>query len=946
MVIGKILNERSCAKKWAHINVEKEIHTRVNDLLNRIVYGRNRGEHHSSDRIHTPDDSNAKATSKWRCYNKIAVDLLKEYVRAFHREKKKCHPIVYQEEKLHNGEKMEEGKTQRVNDTGECANGRSVDKGGDRSMLQLTQHKDKSDLRKKEQPSKYLTDNSNSRMNTIVNLDHLQYIWLKHTMIIFKLLIESNVKVEEKRKFGMTSTVLVLLKRTLRGMPRGCPANGRTRADNVLSWAYLLYKVNMVDKELIIQMCHFFQPQLKTLTSINKFHLLSCMSSFHSLSKRFLRVENYLQGYFYNLLKMVDKHVQEGSEAAYTPAGFVQRRDEAAVTTAAAPTSHQFLCPSELCQVLFKRKKHLTHLDRTILKNVLNRQVVNYGKVPPSCFKFILKTGDRDMQRFLFERIIEHVELYEQAELNHVLGSFVKKEGMRRKLQGKLAKGEELHQAAEQDEDFSTLMHILLEADLHNMNLKHVFYLYVYINRLLKKELRKTMWGRKGKAIQEEHCLSRITTPEGEAQTNYTQNGHTKRGQEVDTNPFHSFEQICEAEDYHEGAVLYDGDPHGGNISLMNQVNEKIILILEKKIYYIKMNNLITLMYNTCPIISPKQIAFLEVCFSHLVEEKYLTFNLAQVYHSLYKRFVHSGMCMSPQYSIHVSREKWLHDARIANGENAKWIPAVRSQYEQKMEKIFSYLKERYYLKREQDMGDISTCTILLNICQKFLLNLLLYSFHREHLSGYGHLRCGGAAAVLDLIQHICTHLHFVIVSTRGGMEEEGVKDDCDGDRYDDEEERRPLRRKQFELALVYGRNIVSHMDAYVDSVERAFQLCSNSEDGIPLGHLITAPPGLSKINNSGGKPMLGAITPNAVPLCSDQDLQHDPINIQNVRHLMHYVTYVCSCIRERMDKFQGEKICGKGQKQREVDGKTWSGVTTPFHHQRVHKIEKNMICV
>ncbi|ANQ06602.1 Uncharacterized protein PCOAH_00007720 [Plasmodium coatneyi] len=907
MAVGKIFSDGAGANRWAHIYVEKEIHSRVNDLLNRIVYGRNRGgvclqggrKSHCTDGVRTHDDPNDKATSKWKSYDKIAVDLLKEYIRAFHREKKNGRLVVCKGEPS-NGEKKAEGKEKKVSNTNECANGRSVNKHGDLPMVQLIKHTDRLILKKK-QPSKNLPDDSNSRMNTTVHLNHLQYIWLKHTMIIFKLLIESNLRVEEKRKSEMTTTVLALLKRTLRGMPRGCPEDGSTRVDTLLHWAYLLSKVNMVDKELIIQMCHFFQNGVKTLSSLNKFYLLSCMTNFHSLSKKFLRVGNYLQGYFYNLLRMeLGGHAKEGSKPTYASTPSFYRTDESTTTV----TAHSTFCTSELCQVLFKQKKHLTHLDRTILKNVLNGEVTNYGKVTPPFFKFIVKLGDRELQQFLFDRIIEHVELYEQTELNNVLGSFLKREGLRKKSQGKLAKGE-IHQATDQDEEFSTLVHILLEADLHNMNLKHVSYLYVYINRLLKKELRRITWWRSGKAMQEGECVG---------QASYTQSGSTKREDEVDTNPPQPFEQICEGQDFHE-VDLHDGNPHRGNISLMNQVNEKIILTLEKKMYYIKMNNLVTLMYNTCPIISPKQISFLEVCFAHLVEEKYVTFNLAKMYRSLYNRFVHSGMCKSPKWEIGINGEKCLNQSSISNGENANWIHAAAPQYGEKMEKIFSYLKERYYLKREQDLGDISTCTILLNLCQKFLQDMLVYSFHR--LQWWGYLRCSGAAAVLDLVQHIYTHLHFVIVSTRWGVEEKGVKDDCYEDGYDDEEEHRPLRRNQFELALLYGRNIVSHMGAYVDSVESASRFWGSSEDCVTVGHFNSSSHVLNEMNNSGGKNMPRGTTPNGVAQYSDQDLPNDPIDVQNVRHLMHYVNYVCFCIRERMEKVEGEKTWGKSKPER-----------------------------
>ncbi|EUD66497.1 hypothetical protein C922_03131 [Plasmodium inui San Antonio 1] len=977
MAIGKVLTERACTKKWSHIYVEKEIHTRVNDLLNRIVYGRNKGvclqgrrEPHCTDRVRSPEDSNVKATSKWKCYDKIAVDLLKEYVREFHRRKKNCRFIICQGEKLPNEGKTVEGKQQRVKDTSDCANGRSVDKDGDVPMVQLTKHTNTSSLGKEqpEQPSKHPPDNnSSSRMNTTVNLNHLQYLWLKHTMLIFELLIGSNLRVEEKRNSQMTTTVLALLKRTLKAMPRDCPENGSARVDTLLSWAYLLSKVNMVDKELIIQMCHFFQNHLKTLTSINKFYLLSCMSSFHFLSKRFLRVGNYLQGYFYNLLKMEleghhlqeggvnvrvhrhAEHSEEGRKRTHAAARFVNGTDEpaarAANTAATTPAPHPSFCASEVCQVLFKQKKHLTHLDRTILKNVLNGEVAKYGKVTSPFFKFIVKLGDRDLQRFLFDRIIEHVELYEQGELNSVLGSFVKREGLGKKQQGELANGE-IHQAGEQDEEFSTLVHILLEADLHSMNLKHVSYLYVYINRLLKKELRRTACWRKGKAKDEGDWVGRVATQEGGAQTSYSQNGYTGREQEGDINPFHPFEKILEGEDAHGGGGLPDGAPHGGNIPLMNQVNEKIILTLTEKMYYIKMNNIVTLLYNTCPIISPKQVAFLEVCFAHLMEEKYLTFNLAKVYRSVYHHFVHSGMDKSEKCQIYVSRAKCFKRSSIANAEDRSSTLAVTSQHEQKVEKIFRYLKERYYLKREQDLGDISTCTILLNVCHKFLLDMLVYSFHRSQ--GWGHsewneqspgqerspgddqLRCSGAAAVLDLVQHIYTHLHFVIVTTQGGLEGRGVKEDSDGDgyddgdhcdgdgyydgdhfdgdRYDDGEERRPLRRKQFQLALLYGRNIVSDMGVYVDAVERAFRFWGSGENALRVGHLNTAPNRLNQIDRSGGNDMPKEITLNADPLCSFHDLQNDPIDVQKVRHLMHYVSYVCTSICERMGTVEGEK--------------------------------------
>ncbi|SBO23717.1 conserved Plasmodium protein, unknown function [Plasmodium knowlesi strain H] len=939
MVIGKVLRERACPNHWGYIYVEKEIHTRINDLLNRIVYGRNSGgvclqgreEGHFTERVLTQDNSNGKGTSKRKCYDKIAVDLLKEYVRGFHREKGKCRLVVFQGEELTNGEKTVEGKEQRVNNLSQFTNGKSLNRDSNLPKVQLTEYRDTSSLKKK-RPSRELVDNLNNKVNTSVHLNDLQYIWLKHTMIIFKLLIESNRRVEEKRKSEMTTTVLVLLKRTLRDIPRGCPENGSTKVDTLLQWAYLLSKVNMVDKELIIQMCHFFQNKMKTLSSVNKFYLLSCMSSFHFLSKKFLRLENYLQRYFYNLLRMElgghlhqggvnlpthrhEEHSKEGSESTYTRARIANRMDEPTDTLATHPT----FSTSELCQVLFKQKKHLTHLDRTILKNVLNGEVMNYGKVTAPFFKFIVKLGDRDLQRFLFDRIMEHVELYEQADLNNVLGSFIKREGLRRKSQERLEKGA-IHQAEEQDEEFSTLVNILLEANLDNMNLKHVCYLYVYINRHLKKELRKNMRGRKKKDMQAGECVD---------QTNYTTSRHTTSEQEVHTNTFLPFEEICEEKDFYEGVP--DGDPHEGNINLMNQVNEKIILTLEKKMYYIKMNNIVTLIYNTCPIISPKQVAFLEICFAHLVEEKYLMFNLAKVYRSLYNRFLHSGMFKSAECRIPPNRGKYLNQSSISSEEDAKWIFAVRLQHDEKMEKIFSYLKERYYLKREQDLGDISICTILLNVCQKFLLELLVYSFHRsqrwgvfqwkEQLPRQGHLGGSGAAAVLDLVQHIYTHLHFVFVSTRGGLKEKGVKDDWDGDGYNhgdhldrNEEAHLPLYRKQFELALLYGRNLVSHMGSYVDSVESAFELCGTSVDGVTVGHLSSTLHGSNEMNNSDGKNMHRGITPNVDSEYSDQDFHNDPMNVQNVRDLMHYVNYVCSYIREQMEKVEVENTWGKAE--------------------------------
>ncbi|SCO74718.1 conserved Plasmodium protein, unknown function [Plasmodium vivax] len=996
MPIGKIVSERASAKQWAHIYIEKEIHNRVNNLLNCIVYGRNRGvlplqggrEPHCADPVRTPDDSNGKATSKWKCYDKVAVDLLKEYVRAFHRGEKKNHRLmVFQREKLPSGEKTAEGKEQRVKDTSECPNGRSVNRDGDHPMVALTELTDPSRLSPK-QTSRHLTDNPNRRINTSVSLNHLQYVWLKHTMIIFKLLIGSNLKVEAKRKFEMTTTVLAVLKRTLRGMSRGGTEQARTRVDTLLCWAYLLSKIDMVDKELIIQMCHFFQNEVKTLSSANKFHLLSCMSSFHFLSKRFLRVGNYLRGYFFNLLRVErGRHAREGGEPTCAPVLPVNRSDQpaaaAAATPAASPAASPTCCASEVCQVLFKQKKHLSHLDRTILKNVLRAEVASYGKVTPPFFKLLVKLGDRELQRFLLDRIIEHVELYEQVELSSVLGSFVKREGKGKLAKGKLTKGEihpEAGQAAGQEEELSTLVRILLEADLHSMNLKHVCYLYVYINRALKKELRRATCGRMGRAKQEEGC---------------TQMGHPASEQGADANPFQPFEQICGGEDGPEGGPHsggpYSGDPQTENIRLMNQVNEKIILTLAEKIYYLRVNNLVTLVYNTCPIISPKQAAFLELCFAHLLEENYLTFTLARVYRSLYRHFVGSGMCKSDGTSIVVGKGKGLNCLNCLNragspyGEGANSTLAATSPYEHKMEKICSYLKERYYLRRDQHLGDISMCTILLNVCQKFLLELLVYSFHRsqgggqskwaEQPPGRGQPSCGGAAAVLELVQHIYTHLHFVVVSTREGVEGKGVQGDgdgggyedgvhCDGGGCDDEGERSPLRRDQLELALLYGRNIVSRMGVYVDSVERAFRFWggadggadegvdSGVDSGATVGHLNVTPHGINQMNDTGGKSMPRGIPPDTAPQHTHHDLKNHPIEMQNVRHLMHYVSYVCRCISERMGKVEGEKIWGRGSADRKVhpvgkeERKVHPGVATPLPHQRVRKKENNLICV
>ncbi|SBT72075.1 conserved Plasmodium protein, unknown function [Plasmodium malariae] len=964
-------------QKWPYKILEKEINNKINNILNLIIFDTSKnvsGEHTqdylkyinrnvcklNSKKEDIPSDAvenevvNAEENTlanevaiadggsnnrniqqlKWKYYNNISVGVLKEYIKTVHRSKSnlgltyatngKWNKLLDPYEDKANPEKVKKEKMIKQDETFNEARYARLSKNltnknvcsKKRKLHKCEEEKDmekkvEREVEKEKESGEYMLNGEYDSVLKNANLNEVKYLWLKHAVVIFKLLIDCNLKVDIKRKLSLSRAVLCFLKNK----------NIHVNTDLYLSYCYLLSKINMIDKELVIIMYSHVQNDFKHLSMLNKFYLFSCIHNFNFLSKKFQKIRTYLHSHFYSLVKgeylsRIGDNIQTSRELVSGQVEWVGFQEEEKIrhsyeeehkqigkntkvypTTIKALSARKRLSPTQkenfmflnnylfhIYEILFKNKNYISHLDRTLFKFVINNEMMKCNKVEAKVFKSIVKLCDRDLINFIFNKIIDNIESYDNLEIYNMLTYFSKNE----------------------NEYLSHFLHILNEKkkNFENMNIKHVIYLYVYINRILKRYFKK----RKGKSLttarwnhmQElvnsisdklnkkngstriamsflrassklgkeckkectEECKKECTeeckkecTEEckkectEECKKECTEECKKECTEECKKECTEECKKECTEEckvelctsyvnnlkKENEMCFLYELEARTEEdmtvtgeecVELMKKLNEIFLYILTQKIIYLNVNNIITLLYNTCPIFNENQIIFVNKLFMQLFEENRLVLNFLHIYSALFRNFLF-------YYHTNVGLRK-VESCQIHTGDTK----IDMSVYSNKVDKIFKYIKKHYYINYE-NMCDVSKYTIVLNVYVNLVLDLLMYYIYKRGAQGYTQgdaiknaeehakedsLRDAQGDekedASCDMYQrkmasfiiHIFTHLQFI---TYNNGQDSSI----------------PMNKLQ--LFFNYSQDIVKKLSTYVDAL--AYPLCFMEERGEPL---------------------------------------------------------------------------------------------------------------
>lgn len=196
--------------KLSYIVLEREINNKVNAILNIIVhvnkkyinseYGDSylkfiatnyssgnanfteRSTSHTHFNIfdeHNQSVYNDNIVLTCKHYSNASLNLLKQCARSFHRDKSQ-----YNTKNLKNV-KNKTNIITRGNYLNDIKNGKELN---NRIISEL------------------------NYSHIVTNLDDIKHLWLKHIMIIFKIIIESNLMIDIKRKLELTTFIVNLLK--------------------------------------------------------------------------------------------------------------------------------------------------------------------------------------------------------------------------------------------------------------------------------------------------------------------------------------------------------------------------------------------------------------------------------------------------------------------------------------------------------------------------------------------------------------------------------------------------------------------------------------------------------------------------------------------------------------------------------------------------------------
>ncbi|CZU00062.1 hypothetical protein CYL21_2150 [Plasmodium falciparum NF54] len=945
MILKNILKGQVNYKNASYINIEKDINNKINKILNLIVYDVNKKKTTSCsyitdyikymnkhvyklrDEQDLIPDSKDNLYIQWKYYNQITVNVLKEYVKKCHRnnidgnynyekkkrtepyiltandtcalfpfhmidnyaktkEKKKKHDVYYDmcnilgnknvscEKNIINLQKCEEEITCEIQN----------DKSIDNHIISKRNNIEEHIFENYVQKDKNILNNSSYIYYNIPNLNYIKYMWLHHSLVIFKLLIDTNLKVDIKRQFNMTKIIVSLLKQ-LNNNNSNNNNNINSSSNNInsssnninsssnninsssnninsssnninsssnkyyytniididlyLSYFYLLSKINMIDKHMVIQLCTLFKKDYKKLSDLNKFYLLRSIYNFDYSSKHFQQMLNYLQKYFYTLIKKhyLDNNTYHNYDACISSIygkkeissndmcyniGRTQKGEKNEITSLRKYTKeidvnenvnanvnvneninninynnsddaynntelyntflpssynmyntdmcynvlskkinknndklffHNYLL--EIFEVLFKRKKHISLLDKTIFKCVVNQEISIYNKINLDLFKNIVKLCDEELIYFLFNKIIQDIENYDNLEIYQLLTH--------------LKKYEENNSLCY----FYNFFLILKEKQFEYMNIKHVIYIYIYINRYLTKEFKKQQKKKMMKdliSINITEKINEIHNVDNMIDMLHKKSNFTSQYEYIYTFLNFSIYNINNINKYDNKQIIKNKTDDNHNveifnkllnehinekdkdvkkddffssenkdkmdmkmkiknefmcIELLNDINKNITIVLSQKINYINIKNIITLLYNTCQIRYEYQMSFVMNLFFHLYEEYSMLINFLHLYKILFQNFLfyyYNGITEYIKEIYDENKGEYIYMDKRNN--------YMIYTYENKMKHIYNYINRRYYIN-EHRLYDINKFTILLNIYEKYLFNFITYNIYK-----------------------------------------------------------------------------------------------------------------------------------------------------------------------------------------------------------------------
>ncbi|CRG95867.1 conserved Plasmodium protein, unknown function [Plasmodium gallinaceum] len=790
--------------KLSYIILEKEINNKINYILNLIIFDTNKKSnciyrneyidyinnnlYKLEDKSHIFRDSINNLHIKWRYYNKISINVLKEYVKLFYRKKKNSNFFSINEE-LINIEKKECHKQNKDKNDVKLIN-EVINENEKLNNVNRITHKNivyKNILSRKSIESKNKRETENSCINSSndyyvnfykdININDIKYIWLKHLLVIFKLLIECNLKVDDKRKLDITRVITNFLKNN----------NININTDLYFSYTYLLSKINMIDKELVILMCNNVKDDYKFLSSLNKYYLFSCIHNFDFSSKKFQQIINYLNHYFYELIKEEYINIKrysyfnEKNETSNKDSLEEKKKDSClnnnqifkempvnCINKLIAPSisknkSEEFIIINnylfDIYENLYKRKKYISYVDKIIFQYIINEELLKYNKIHLKIFRSILKICNKDMLHYLFKKIIENIESYDTSEIYNMFRYFIKSKS----------------------EFFQDFLLILKDKNFENMNIKYLIYLYISINRILAKDFKKNKKKKNSFSIQNYYIeeFSSINYDEYDKLINEI---NIEKKKEETTDSLDANNLIRKCEDFFNN----ESEMENNNLKvisecldIINSINEEMITVLIKKINYLNSNNIITILYNTCSIFFEKQIIFVNKLFSQLYEENYIIINFLHIYNKLFYNFV-------------FYYNKQDNNIKLMNlMDNIKENMKLISVYEKKTEIGFNYIKKRYYIN-EHILNDISKYTIILNIYDKFFLDTFMYYIYLNSEKSEVYKK-----KLILLIIHIYTHFQFIFFNSSN----------------------RILPINILELIFNYSQRIIKNINIYINAI-------------------------------------------------------------------------------------------------------------------------------
>ncbi|SBT44865.1 conserved Plasmodium protein, unknown function [Plasmodium ovale wallikeri] len=891
--------------------LEKEINNKVNTILNCILYNKHNNlysqcrnmyrkdikhstwsvvddrKYDTRDRI---DETKNCTLRKWRYYDKMCIDLLKEYVKLVLRSKRNSNMLLsanrdqvgehiytvdhgrrgkeeiyaYQrknEENIHKNEK----KNEKIEDTSsECHNV---------TMLHRAQMV-------KEQNGLFI-DRLNFAEEDIC-LKSIKFLWLKHVVIIFKLLIEDNLRVDDKRKFAMTTAVVKVLKSGGGGMQ----GNSVLWNNCLLVSCHLLATINMIDRELLLLICRRMEKVYKSLSHLNKYYLFTCVHNYSFISKKFQQMVKYVSSYFYNLLK--DKYLRkDGQQIEGRKREKMQQTNDGETTTTKEEENITNIANNKLAfssvyslrrreeyfppfdnylqhifYIMFKGKKFISQRDRALFKCAMDDDLQKGNKINCKYFRTIINMCDKDLRLFLFHNIVNSLEFYDNAEMYSILTLLTKCE----------------------DEYLSDFVHILKEtSSFERMNIKHVASLYILINRILKKEMKR----RRRSSLRWNGDSKTGNNVGGITSTEYA-----SLYEELSHKAFHLDILLNESEKNFAEETKLDNDDVvnavKGKIELVKSINELLLPILTKKKNYLNSNTIVTLLYNTCPIEEEEQVVFVYNLLLQLYEENRLGINFVNIYDVLFRNF-----CF---YLEEERNNGTVGVYTICNNGQKESISSM-SIYENKVKRIFHHIRRRFYVN-EETIYNVSRYTIVLNILAKFVLHIFTHCLHkndeeRELLQ----------IKMTSLIIRLYTHLHFIF-DARGEATFQG---------------------NQMELVLNYSRRIVDSLGEYVDAIIHSEGVASALGSHNPMdmskngsAHMF-AMVLYGKSNedattiSSGDKRMCtGGEIPNkkeSPQLVCSSSCNYGNSYVKSFLHIMQYIAYVCSFIHLTKGEEEGINI-------------------------------------